>query len=295
MVREGVARECPPEELTEGNSYIDKVVAEIIHTERTYVKDLRDIIQGYLWKVVQDAEDLQITKDDIKALFGNIEAICHFNREFLYLLEQCDWDPVAIAQCFVAKNEGFAIYCDYCTNYPRSVEMLTTFMRQDHIADVFKQQQLALHHSLPLGSFLLKPVQRVLKYHLLLKNILNNFDESWPGHSVILEALDSMTCMAQHINDMKRKHEHILRVQEIQSILYGWTGADLTTFGELVLEDVFRMHGAKGWRQIFLFEKNILLTKKKEDGTLLFKDAILVSFVLIIIFHPIISIYFNFS
>jgi hypothetical protein len=42
----GVALECPSsaEEATP-LSYIDKVVAEIIHTERTYVKDLSDIIQ----------------------------------------------------------------------------------------------------------------------------------------------------------------------------------------------------------------------------------------------------------
>ena len=45
-----------------------------------------------------------------------------------------------------------------------------------------------------------------------------------------------MTNMAQHINEMKRKHEHAVRIQEIQSTLYGWEGADLTTFGDLVLE-----------------------------------------------------------
>ena len=42
-------------------------------------------------------------------------------REFLGHLEQCDSDPVQIAECFVQKNEGFVIYTDYCTNYPRSV------------------------------------------------------------------------------------------------------------------------------------------------------------------------------
>ena len=45
-----------------------------------------------------------------------------------------------------------------------------------------------------------------------------------------------MTNVAHHINEMKRKHEHAVRVQEIQSLLYGWEGADLTTYGELVLE-----------------------------------------------------------
>ena len=45
-----------------------------------------------------------------------------------------------------------------------------------------------------------------------------------------------MTSMAQHINEMKRKHEHAVRIQEIQSQLSDWDGADLTTYGDLVLE-----------------------------------------------------------
>lgn len=31
-----------------------------------------------------------------------------------------------------------------------------------------------------------------------------------------------MTNIAHHINSMKRRHEHAVRVQEIQSLLYGW-------------------------------------------------------------------------
>ena len=50
------------------------------------------------------------------------------------------------------------------------------------------------------------------------------------------EALDHMTGRAQHINEMKRKHEHAVRVQEIQSTLEDYEGEDLTRLGELVLE-----------------------------------------------------------
>lgn len=41
-------------------------------------------------------------------------------------------------------------------------------------------------------------------------------------YTVILNARNAMTGMAHHINDMKRRHEHCVRVQEIQSLLYGW-------------------------------------------------------------------------
>ena len=36
-----------------------------------------------------------------------------------------------------------------------------------------------------------------------------------------------MTNIAIHINDMKRKHEHAVRVQEIQSLLHNWEVSQL--------------------------------------------------------------------
>lgn len=45
--------------------------------------------------------------------------LASFFSIFLEDLKNCDMDPVKIAQCFVNRNEGFVIYTDYCTNYPR--------------------------------------------------------------------------------------------------------------------------------------------------------------------------------
>ena len=47
--------------------------------------------------------------------------------------------------------------------------MLTELMRRETTARLFRERQEALGHALPLGSFLLKPVQRILKYRLLLQ------------------------------------------------------------------------------------------------------------------------------
>ena len=43
-----------------------------------------------------------------------------------------------------------------------------------------------------------------------------------------------------------------------------------------IFQDTFRMSGAKGHRHVFLFEKGIIIAKKKEDGTLNCKASILV-------------------
>lgn len=68
------------------------------------------------------------------------------------------------------------------------------------------------------------------------KNIFNNHDTSEEGHAVIEKALDAMMKVALHINEMKRQHEHAVHIQEIQSHLCDWDGADLTTLGDLIIE-----------------------------------------------------------
>ncbi|XP_061063720.1 pleckstrin homology domain-containing family G member 1 isoform X2 [Eubalaena glacialis] len=172
------------------------------------------------------------------------------------------------------ESEEFHIYTQYCTNYPRSVAVLTECMRNKMLAKFFRERQETLKHSLPLGSYLLKPVQRILKYHLLLHEIENHLDKDTEGYDVVLDAIDTMQRVAWHINDMKRKHEHAVRLQEIQSLLTNWKGPDLTSYGELVLEGTFRLQRAKNERTLFLFDKLLLITKKRDD-TFTYKAHIL--------------------
>jgi len=72
-----------------------------------------------------------------------------------------------------------------------------------------------------------------------VQNILTNHDRLAAGHDVLQQALDSMMAVAERINEMKRRHEHSIQAQEIQSSLYGWAEADLTTLGDLILEVLY--------------------------------------------------------
>ncbi|KAF4083892.1 hypothetical protein AMELA_G00122530 [Ameiurus melas] len=267
---------APNSQLT----YVDRVVMEIIETERMYVRDLRSIVEDYLAHII-DTSDLPIKPEQVCSLFGNIEVIYEFNSELLQALEMCDSDPVAIACCFVDKSEYFDIYTQYCTNYPNSVATLTECMRNKTLAKFFWDRQATLQHSLPLGAYLLKPVQRILKYHLLLQEIAKHFDPEEEGFDVVEEAIVTMTGVAWYINDMKRKHEHAVRLQEIQSLLINWKGPDLTTYGELVLEGTFHVHRAKNERTLFLFDKMLLITKKRGEHYV-FKTHIMCSTLMLI-------------
>lgn len=75
--------------------------------------------------------------------------------------------PVICHRCqirvYYTPLTSFSLFCLH-----RSVAVLTECMRNKALAKFFRERQESLRHSLPLGSYLLKPVQRILKYHLLL-------------------------------------------------------------------------------------------------------------------------------
>uniref|UniRef100_A0A3Q1EQQ5 Pleckstrin homology and RhoGEF domain containing G3 n=1 Tax=Acanthochromis polyacanthus TaxID=80966 RepID=A0A3Q1EQQ5_9TELE len=95
--------------------------------------------------------------------------------------------------------------------------------------------------------------------------IAKHFDPEEEGYEVVEEAIYTMTGVAWYINDMKRKHEHAVRLQEVQSLLLNWKGPDLTTYGELVLEGTFKVHRAKNERTLFLFDRMLLITKRRGE------------------------------
>uniref|UniRef100_A0A3B3DIS8 Pleckstrin homology and RhoGEF domain containing G3 n=1 Tax=Oryzias melastigma TaxID=30732 RepID=A0A3B3DIS8_ORYME len=245
-------------------TYLDRVIMEIIETERMYVRDLRIMVEEYLACIIDHPKQL-IHPDQVCALFGNIADIYELNNELLHDLDMCENDPVAIARCFVEKSEYFDIYTQYCTNYPNSVAALTECLRDKSTAKFLRDRQASLKRTLPLGSYLLKPVQRILKYHLLLQEIAKHFDPEEEGYEVVEEAIYTMTGVAWYINDMKRKHEHAVRLQEVQSLLLNWTGPDLASYGELVLEGTFKVHRAKNERTLFLFDRMLLFTKRRGE------------------------------
>nr|XP_033811949.1 pleckstrin homology domain-containing family G member 2 isoform X1 [Geotrypetes seraphini] len=150
-------------------------------------------------------------------------------------------------------------------NYPNSVSVLHDCMKSEVLAKFFRERQAMLSHSLPLETYLLKPVQRILKYHLLLQELAKHFDKNSHGYETVEEAIITMTAVAWYINDMKRKQEHAIRLQEIQSLLVSWKGPDLSAFGELVLEGMLRVQRVKKERAFFLFSKMLLIAKKRGD------------------------------
>ncbi|XP_064456974.1 guanine nucleotide exchange factor DBS-like [Ornithodoros turicata] len=265
-------------DMNNGQSLQDKrshVMTELIETEKSYVSELHSIIQGYKKAMCSpDMKDLVPHslrgKGDI--LFGNMESLHHFHDTvFLQDLENCRSTPQLVGSCFVHRKESFhKLYSTYCMNKPKSEALRLECASNNAF---FKECQRRLNHKLPLDAYLLKPVQRITKYQLLLKDLLK-YSEGCGEQSELQEAVETMLQVLKHVNDSMH-----------QVSITGFHGS-LADYGRLLLQGMFNVWLEKkkkelrfkpSQRYIFLYEQLILFTKKygRDDNPVYaFKNAL---------------------
>jgi hypothetical protein len=150
-------------------------MSELLNTERSYVKDLGLAVRVYLgWmRTEENGGSLpSLLKGKERTIFGNIEEILEFHSTiFLRELEKYEeMMPEDIGHCFVTWAHKFDSYVTYCRNKPDSTNLLMTPVGGAYFDGL--QRTHGLEH--PIQAYLIKPVQRITKYQLLLKDLLLN-------------------------------------------------------------------------------------------------------------------------
>ncbi|CAG4983673.1 unnamed protein product [Colias eurytheme] len=236
------------------------VLAELLQTERIYVQELGSILAGYK-EEMEKPENQHILPAGLvgqaDVLFGNLHELFTFHQEvFLKDLEKSISATELVALCFVEKKETFYhLYSYYCQNIPRSERLRETLV-DTHLFLQACQQRLG--HKLPLAAYLLKPVQRITKYQLLIKDLLR-YSECGSMSASLQQALDCMLVVLKCVND------------SMHQIAITGVPVDLNQQGELLLQGSFlvvsenkrdlRLRLRPRRRHIFLYEKAMLFCK----------------------------------
>eukprot|EP00063_Salmo_salar_P076681 XP_014051516.1 PREDICTED: proto-oncogene DBL isoform X6 [Salmo salar] len=241
------------------------IIKELIETERIYVEELLSVLLGY--RAEMDNPVLSnllpsVLRSKKEVLFGNMPEIYKFHsRTFLQDLEGCLETPERVGACFLQRKEKFQVYERYCQNKPHS-ELL---WRQCSASLFFQECQKKLAHKLGLDSYLLKPVQRLTKYQLLLKELLKHSAES--GYiSELQGALESMLDLLKSVNDSMH-----------QIAITGYEG-ELSDLGRVLMQGSFSVwiSHKRGptrmkarfkpmQRHLFLHEHALLFCKRREE------------------------------
>ncbi|XP_053260241.1 kalirin isoform X10 [Podarcis raffonei] len=230
------------------------IMAELLQTEKAYVRDLHECLETYLWEITSGVEEIPpgiLNKEHI--IFGNIQEIYDFhNNIFLKELEKYEQLPEDVGHCFVTWADKFQMYVTYCKNKPDSSQLIL-----EHAGTFFDeiQQRHGLANS--ISSYLIKPVQRITKYQLLLKELLTCCEE---GKGELKDGLEVMLSVPKKANDAM----HV-------SMLEGFD-ENLDVQGELILQDSFQVWDPKSLirkgreRHLFLFEISLVFSKEIKDS-----------------------------
>uniref|UniRef100_A0A8B9JP31 non-specific serine/threonine protein kinase n=1 Tax=Astyanax mexicanus TaxID=7994 RepID=A0A8B9JP31_ASTMX len=249
------------------------VLLELVETERDYVRDLGSVVEGYMSRMKEEGVPDDMKGKD-KIVFGNIHQIFDWHKDFfLSELEKCLEDPDRLAPLFIKQERRLHMYIVYCQNKPKSEHIVS-----EYIDTYFEDLKQRLGHRLQITDLLIKPVQRIMKYQLLLKDFLKFSKKAGVDTTELEKAVEVMCVVPKRCNDM-------MNVGRLQ----GFDGK-IVAQGRLILQDTFMVSDQDGGllsrmkeRRVFLFEQIVIFSEpldKKKGFSMpgyLFKNSIKVS------------------
>ncbi|XP_058554531.1 FERM, ARHGEF and pleckstrin domain-containing protein 2 isoform X5 [Neofelis nebulosa] len=254
------------------------IAKEILATERTYLKDLEVLTVWFRSAVVR--EDA-MPADLMTLLFSNIDPIYEFHRGFLREVEQrlALWEGSASARSTGGHQRIGDILLrnmhqlkEFTSYFQRHDEVLTELekatKRFKKLETVYKEFELQKVCYLPLNAFLLKPIQRLASYRLLLSRLCGHYDPGHHDYADCRDALQAITEMTSTLQHSLARLENLQKLAELQRDLVGIENL-ITPGREFIREGCLHKLTKKGLQQrmFFLFSDMLLYTSKGVTGT----------------------------
>lgn len=220
---------------------------------------------NFMQEYMREAQAHEVlSPDTMHYLFGNLNALVDFQRRFLIQLEDQASSPAKdqrFGSLFIQFEDAFSVYEPFCANFLKAQDLV--------IQESHKLQKLAhiMSPTYELPSMLIKPIQRVCKYPLLIQQLVKSTPEDWPYAAENKQGLEAIQRVTKNVNETKRLQENLQVVQDIKKRIVDDTGPiAVDSFGNLLLHDKFTLQRQDTDHSremvVFLFEKIILVCKE---------------------------------
>uniref|UniRef100_A0A8C0R7X1 Intersectin 2 n=1 Tax=Canis lupus dingo TaxID=286419 RepID=A0A8C0R7X1_CANLU len=197
-------------------------IHELIQTEERYVDDLQLVVEVFQKRM---AESGFLSEGEMALIFVNWKELIMSNTKLLKALRVRkktggEKMPVQmIGDILAAELSHMQAYIRFCSCQLNGAALLQ--QKTDEDAD-FKEflKKLASDprcKGMPLSSFLLKPMQRITRYPLLIRSILENTLENHVDHSSLKLALEQAEELCSQVNEGVREKENSDRLEWIQA------------------------------------------------------------------------------
>lgn len=256
----------------------ENILSELLSTEAKYVSDLEEVLLHYRDKLA--VSNLTETRNKAQIIFGNLAEIHEFHaRCFLPQLEKCGVNPSAIAAAILGNCQDVKLlYSLYCQNMSASRQAIDDLGGEQTASSILVHCQQEAGHQLPLSSYLLKPMQRLTKYQLLLKDLTESSNVVC-GKVDLEEALRELISVIKVVNDSM----HDINIKGLPSAIKPMGSLNAQEAFSVLTENkgqsphqILFSRNKSQRRQVFLYDNHVVFCKpiNEKNQTFQFKFSL---------------------
>ncbi|PRP77255.1 hypothetical protein PROFUN_13638 [Planoprotostelium fungivorum] len=204
----------------------NEIAKEIRDSEAAYVNHL-DVTVKFWLEPLRKSPDL-CKASDVKIIFSQVEVIKNYNSLISQKVKErlSKWNnnvETKLGDIFLGLAEFLKVYTVYVNNYPKAFETMRECAKNSKFATFLEKTKFNVPECelLDLSSFLIKPIQRIPRYVLLLQELLQHTPPRHGDYNDIARALEKMKQVAGYVNDRKREAENLNQVFHVASNLTG--------------------------------------------------------------------------
>uniref|UniRef100_H2U1H6 Vav 3 guanine nucleotide exchange factor b n=1 Tax=Takifugu rubripes TaxID=31033 RepID=H2U1H6_TAKRU len=242
-------------------------LSEIKQTEEKYTETLESIEKYFLNPLKKF-----ISAAEIDRVFINIPDLVKVHRSLFLDVQDSILNKNAsnLYQIFISYKERLLVYGIYCSQVEVAIVVLDQICKEKEDVRLKLEEcsKRANNGKFTLRDLLVVPMQRVLKYHLLLQELVKHTHDA-TDKSNLKVALDAMRDLAQFINEVKRDNETLREINQYQRSIEN-LNQPLITYGRPRGDGEVRMVSSvdkrKQDRHIFLFDVAAIVCKRRGDN-----------------------------
>ena len=244
-----------------------KIVNELIETERDYINHLENLQQ--FKKELE--EHGALPGDAIHDIFLNLDALLEFQRRFQVRLEQQYSSVESVQQwgkVFWHYADGFGVYVPFIANQDTCQKTVSREWDKLKNATISQELHGIVETQSVLLGFLSKPFQRLTKYPMLLDELRKKGGLDSDRQKDLEDGAEKARSVLVQTNEAIAKEARIEAVTELQHRVEDWKGHKIDHFGELLLHGNYTVLKGEGAKEVereykvYLFERILLCCKE---------------------------------
>ncbi|XP_062931010.1 FYVE, RhoGEF and PH domain-containing protein 6 isoform X2 [Cynocephalus volans] len=263
------------DEDTGMKSKVHHIAKEIMSSEKVFVDVLKLLHIDFRDAVAHASRQLgkPVIEDRIlNQILYYLPQLYELNRDLLKELEErmLNWtEQQRIADIFVKKGPYLKMYSTYIKEFDKNLALLDEQCKKNPgFAAVVREFEMSPRcANLALKHYLLKPVQRIPQYRLLLTDYLKNLIEDDGDYRDTQDALAVVIEVANHANDTMKQGDNFQKLMQIQYSLNGHH--EIVQPGRVFLKEGTLMKLSRKVmqpRMFFLFNDALLYTTPVQSG-----------------------------